>query len=38
MLNILMIVFSVLLNAAAQIFLKKGMLVIGNVQFSVVGI
>lgn len=34
MLNILMIVISVLFNAAAQIFLKKGMLAIGNVQVS----
>lgn len=35
MLNLLMIVVSVLLNAAAQIFLKKGMMVIGDVQVSI---
>lgn len=34
MLNLLMIVASVLLNAAAQIFLKKGMMAIGDVQVS----
>ena len=35
MLNIFLIVVSVLLNAGAQIFLKKGMLLIGNIQVSV---
>ena len=35
MLNLLMIVASVLLNAAAQIFLKKGMMAIGDVQVSI---
>lgn len=35
MLNIFMIVVSVLLNAAAQIFLKNGMMAIGDVQVSI---
>ena len=35
MLNILLIVVSVLLNATAQIFLKKGMNAIGDIQISI---
>lgn len=38
MINIIFIVSSVLLNAAAQLFLKKGMSVIGDVSVSMDGI
>ncbi|MDQ0202594.1 EamA family transporter [Pectinatus haikarae] len=34
MINFIMILIGVMLNAAAQLFLKKGMLVIGKVQIS----
>lgn len=36
--NLLLIVVSVLFNAAAQLFLKKGMLLIGNIAVNMDGI
>lgn len=36
--NLVLIVSSVLLNAAAQLFLKKGMLLIGNIEVSMAAV